>query len=183
MADESMSELINEYDNIKYSSKPAKKMRKKISKVLVLNEMEQRMAGGFRTDLKAALEFIKSETPIGNISDVKDESVSEKNIDKILNKVQNLGFFLFALLFSLPKMGYNASKLVVWMLQKPEIIERLKQEGLYDSIIEYAKSDKEKYKDLNDQEYLDHLFGKEPYRYNDLMDEMSDKINGKGRAA
>ena len=35
MADKSMSELIDEYEKVKYTSTPAKKMRKKIRKVLV----------------------------------------------------------------------------------------------------------------------------------------------------
>ncbi len=193
MADQTMAELFDEYENVKYESKPAKKMRKKISKVLVLNEMEQQKAKGIKENLKTVFSFIKSGNP--TLPDFKGTEVVSRSFEgdqEVKKTIEEMSLFekiisVPACIILLPivalKMGINTVKLAKWMLEKKELVEELEKNGLLDNVKEYAEEDKKRYENLNTQEYMDHLLAKEDFHYNELMDEMSEEIHGKGKAA
>ena len=79
-------------------------------------------------------------------------------------------------------MGINTLTLAKWLLEKKSLKEELEREGLLDNIIAYATEDKNNNSELSEQEYIDHLRDGNK-NYNELMDDMSEEVQKKGRAA
>ena len=49
---------LNDYERVKFNSKPAKKAKKIIKKALVLNELERKKAEGIRGRISGVLELV-----------------------------------------------------------------------------------------------------------------------------
>lgn len=182
MEDKTMTGLIADYENAKYQSPAAKEMRKKITKVLVLTELEKEKAKGIRANLKAALSFVNSGYPRIPTFDGQEDFKKTVEESNVLEKIVVIPGCIILLPIIALKMGINTLTLAKWLLEKKSLKEELEREGLLDNIIAYATEDKNNNSELSEQEYIDHLRDGNK-NYNELMDDMSEEVQKKGRAA
>ena len=166
---------LNDYERVKFNSKPAKKAKKIIKKALVLNELERKKAEGIRGRISGVLEFIKSGSPKLPRFTGKGGFFDTFANAEVFHKIIMVPALILYLPLVAAKMGINTAKLAKLMLDKKEILNDLKAQHLDDNIERFANQERTKY---SKEGYIEHLQDNKTGEFNDLIDEMSKEISG-----
>lgn len=177
---EDMGQLLDKIENSKFKSGPTRRAKKMIRKTLALNELEKAKAEGIRQNVSAVFSFLNSGYPKLPILENDDDLDKLFGNSMFIQKLVELPISIVFLPFVAIKMGINASKLVKWIKQKPELVNALKGQNLYDNIVNFSDEQKEYFNIEDRAEYFDHILDEHspfPSEYDGLIDNMTEEYN------